>query len=129
MIRSMTPAHMRIAATAQLLHVRAVRTFLALASKLRPMLHADRVLSHWQRVLHSACIRSAVHFPLFLPAAAATTAACRLADAGLHFLGAVPEDKLLRAVRLDEVQIAMEAELKFGSGVQLDQVRMLLAHL
>lgn len=46
----------------------------------------------------------------------------RLADAGLHFLGAVPEDKLLRAVRLDEVQIAMDADLKFGSKVQLDQV-------
>lgn len=45
----------------------------------------------------------------------------RLSDAGLHFLGAVPEDKLLRAVRLDEVQIAMDAELKFGSKVQLDQ--------
>jgi hypothetical protein len=45
-----------------------------------------------------------------------------LGDAGLHFLGAVPEDKLLRAVRLDEVQIAMEAEFKFGSRVQLDQV-------
>jgi hypothetical protein len=45
-----------------------------------------------------------------------------LSDAGLHFLGAVPEDKLLRAVRLDEVQIAMEADFKFGSRVQLDQV-------
>lgn len=45
----------------------------------------------------------------------------RLSDAGLHFLGAVPEDKLLRAVRLDEVQIAMEADFKFGSRVQLDQ--------
>lgn len=46
----------------------------------------------------------------------------RLQDAGLHFLGAVPEDKLLRAVRLDEVLTALEADFTFGSKVQLDQV-------
>jgi hypothetical protein len=43
-------------------------------------------------------------------------------DAGLPFLGAIPEDKLLRAVRLDEVQTALNAEFNFGSKVQLDQV-------
>jgi hypothetical protein len=37
-------------------------------------------------------------------------------------LGAIPEDKLLRAVRLDEVQTALNAEFMFGSKVQLDQV-------
>jgi hypothetical protein len=46
----------------------------------------------------------------------------RLNDAGLPFLGAIPEDKLLRAVRLDEVQTALNAEFNFGSKVQLDQV-------
>jgi len=47
---------------------------------------------------------------------------CRFQDEGLHFLGAVPEDKLLRSVRLDEVQTALDAEFSFGSRVQLDQV-------
>lgn len=44
-------------------------------------------------------------------------------DADLHFLGADPEDKLLRAVRLDEVMTALDAQYTFGSKVQLDQVR------
>mgnify|MGYP001810241812 FL=1 len=48
---------------------------------------------------------------------------CRMQDADLHFLGAVPEDKLLRAVRLDEVMTALDAQYTFGSKVQLDQVR------
>jgi hypothetical protein len=50
------------------------------------------------------------------------TLCCRMQDAGLHFLGAVPEDKLLRAVRLDEVMTALDAQYTFGSKVQLDQV-------
>lgn len=49
-------------------------------------------------------------------------AACRLHDEGIHLLGTIPEDKLLRAVRLDEVQTALDAEFSFGSRVQLDQV-------
>jgi hypothetical protein len=38
-------------------------------------------------------------------------------------LGAFPEDPMLRAVRLDEVLPALEAQLMFGSNVTLDQVR------
>lgn len=45
----------------------------------------------------------------------------------MTLLGAVPEDKLLRAVRLDEVQTALDAEFSFGSKVQLDQVRAMSA--
>ena len=48
---------------------------------------------------------------------------CRLQSEGIALLGAIPEDQLLRAVRLDEVQTALDAEFSFGSKVQLDQVR------
>lgn len=48
---------------------------------------------------------------------------CRLAEEQVPFLGAFPEDKLLRAVRLDEVLPALNAEYMYGSSVQLDQVR------
>jgi hypothetical protein len=49
---------------------------------------------------------------------------CRLQEDGLSFLGAFPEDAMLRAVRLDEVLPALEAQLMFGSNVALDQVRL-----
>jgi hypothetical protein len=41
--------------------------------------------------------------------------------AGLTFAGAIPEDPLLNAVRLDEVQAALDAEVILGSNIQLDQ--------
>ncbi len=37
-------------------------------------------------------------------------------------MGAFPEDKLLRGVRLDEVLPALNAQYMFGSKVSLDQV-------
>ncbi|KAF8061400.1 pta [Scenedesmus sp. PABB004] len=45
----------------------------------------------------------------------------KFADAGLPLLGALPEDRLLRGVRLDEVLPALPAEFQFGRKVQLDQ--------
>lgn len=59
--------------------------------------------------------------PAFDQAIMASQLRRRLGEAGLRFLGAFPEDKLLRSVRLDEVQQALGAELMFGSKVQLDQ--------
>eukprot|EP00775_Hariotina_reticulata_P002839 gene2839-3132_t len=45
----------------------------------------------------------------------------KLDEVGLPFLGAFPEDKLLRGVRLDEVLPALGAELMYGYKEQLDQ--------
>eukprot|EP00878_Enallax_costatus_P009319 GHUV01009739.1.p1 GENE.GHUV01009739.1~~GHUV01009739.1.p1 ORF type:complete len:586 (+),score=159.89 GHUV01009739.1:322-2079(+) len=45
----------------------------------------------------------------------------KFSEAGIPFLGAFPEDKLLRGVRLDELLPALNAEFMFGSKVQLDQ--------
>jgi hypothetical protein len=47
---------------------------------------------------------------------------CRLASLGLPFLGSIPEDRLLRSVRLDEVQQALDASMLLGNKTQLDQV-------
>jgi hypothetical protein len=57
----------------------------------------------------------------------------RLEEVGLPFLGAFPEDKLLRGVRLDEVLPALDAEMMYGHKEQLDQVPgdviMLIRHV
>jgi hypothetical protein len=54
--------------------------------------------------------------------------ACRLQEEGLSVLGAFPEDAMLRAVRLDELLPALEAQQMFGSNVTLDQVRGLFLY-
>ena len=51
-----------------------------------------------------------------------TQLARRCSESKMPLLGAIPEDAILRSVRLDEVQKALDAELLFASKLQLDQV-------
>ncbi|KAF6251911.1 phosphate acetyltransferase [Scenedesmus sp. NREL 46B-D3] len=59
--------------------------------------------------------------PLFDRNIMMTQIANKLQEDGLNFLGAFPEDAMLRAVRVDEVLPALEAQLMLGSNVTLDQ--------
>jgi len=87
-------------------------------------LHTQLVLKRHSLVDHKVPVLGAVvnKVPPSEQVIVSTQLARRCNESKLPLLGAIPEDAILRSVRLDEVQKALAAELLFASKLQLDQV-------